>query len=275
MDFLELDPLLKAALREDLGRGDLTTEAILPDSGRRASARIVAKEELVLAGWPVFLRVFELLGDIEGKAYFLEGEKVGCTDIGRISGPAGALLKGERVALNFLQRLCGIATRTRELVELVSHTQARILDTRKTTPLLRNLEKYAVRIGGGYNHRFGLDDGILIKENHIALAGGLGQAYRACREKAPHLNRIEVEVENHDQLEEALLLGAEVVLLDNMTPDQVREAVALSQGRCLLEVSGGVNEGNIAAYAEAGVDLISLGALTHSSRAADISMLME
>jgi nicotinate-nucleotide pyrophosphorylase (carboxylating) len=275
MEFLELDPLLTAALREDLGHGDLTTEAILGDSDRPASARIIARQELVLAGWPVFMRVFQLLGEVEGEAHFREGENVGCTEIGRIGGPASILLKGERVGLNFLQRTCGIATRTRELVELVSHTQAKILDTRKTTPLLRSLEKYAVRVGGGHNHRFSLADGILIKENHIAMAGSLAGAYQACRERSPHLNRIEVEVENLQQLEEALSLGAEVVLLDNMTPGQVREAVAISQGRCLLEVSGGVTGANVVAYAEAGADLISLGALTHSSRAADISMLME
>ena len=278
MHFLALDPLLTAALQEDLGRRDVTTESILgsKQSSLPSQARLVARQKLVLAGWPVFQRVFQLLGELQSKVHFSEGEEVRAgQDIGLLWADGRVLLQAERVALNFLQRISGVATQTRRLVQRVAHTRARILDTRKTTPLWRSLEKYGVRIGGGYNHRLGLDDGVLIKENHITLAGGLKQAVRACRQQLGHLQKIEVEVKNLQQLAEAIDCKVEVVLLDNMEVKQVRGAVEMVRGACLLEVSGGVNEGNIVPYAETGIDFISLGRLTHSYAAVDVSLLIE
>lgn len=278
MDWLSLDPWLREALREDLGRGDLTTRAVLgtgPSPSGPAKARVVAREPFVLAGWPVFLRVFQLLGRVESEVLFQEGEQVAPGTIGTLQGDPGVLLQGERVALNFLQRLSGIATLTQRCVQQISHTGVRLLDTRKTTPLWRSLEKYAVRMGGGHNHRFGLDDGVLIKENHVTLAGGITAAVNRCRRSAGHLHKIEVEVRNLEEVQEALEAGAEVLLLDNMTPSQVRRVVELAKGKCLLEVSGGVREDNLLEYAETGVEFISLGRLTHSVRSADISLLVE
>ncbi len=279
MNFLNLDERLNDALREDLGRGDTTTDAVTRSAGLRsakASARVLAKESLVLAGWPILVRVFRLLGPIEEEVAFAEGDCVGANQtIGYVRGEPATLLKGERVSLNILQRMCGIATETREYVSRVSHTRAKILDTRKTTPLWRDLEKYSVRCGGGYSHRQGLDDGILIKENHSAVAGGITQAIRACREEGSHLHRIEVEVRDLNELREALAARADIVLLDNMSVDQVREAVGIIGGQAKIEVSGGIRKENVAAYAEAGVDFISLGALTHSYRSRDISILLD
>ena len=285
MDLLSLEPLLKAALQEDLGHGDLTTEAISKGSAGNSSgvsflARVEAREELVLAGWPVFRRVFQLLGKVQDEVNFSEGSEVGTVTIGVLRAENSVLLRGERVALNFLQRLCGVATTTRKYVDLVAHTPVKLLDTRKTTPLWRSLEKYAVRMGGGYNHRQGLDDGILIKENHLAVAGGIEAAVQACRNRESRnrkdrLQRIEVEVRTVRELEEAIGAGADSVLLDNMAVDDVQRAVQITKGRCLLEASGGINENNVVQYAQTGVDFISLGILTHSYRASDISMLLE
>ncbi|MFB3903603.1 MAG: carboxylating nicotinate-nucleotide diphosphorylase [Acidobacteriota bacterium] len=279
MNFLSLDERLNDALREDLGRGDITTDAILRSADSRSAgttARVVAKESLVLAGWPILVRVFRLLGSVEDEVAFKEGECVGKDQtLGYIRGEPATLLKGERVGLNILQRMCGIATQTREFVSRVAHTRAKILDTRKTTPLWRDLEKYAVRCGGGHSHRHGLDDGILIKENHSAVAGGIAKAIQACRDTGSHLHRIEVEVRDLNELREALSAQADIVLLDNMSVEQVRQAVALINGRAQIEVSGGIRQDNVAAYAEAGVDFISLGALTHSYRSRDISILLD
>ncbi len=279
MDFLSLDPLLRQALEEDLGHGDRTTEALLENIRRkslaRVKARLISRENLILAGWPVFLRVFQLLGEMHADAYFKDGDQVSSESIGKLRGDASVILVGERVALNFLQRMCGIATATRHYVNLVAGTSVKILDTRKTTPLLRRLEKYSVRVGGGHNHRMGLDDGILIKENHIAVAGGISQAIQACRHRSYPMHKIEVEVSNLQELEQAIEGRADAVLLDNMTVEEVRQAVRIANGGCLLEVSGGVSEKNITQYAEAGVDFISLGALTHSCRVPDISLLIE
>ncbi len=276
MDFLSLDPLLKQALEEDLGRGDLTTEAILERAGSsreeaiQAQAAVWAKEKLILAGWPVFLRVFQLMDEIEAEVYFEEGAQVDRgTTVGKLQGKAAVLLQGERVALNFLQRISGVATLTQKYVQLVAHTQAKILDTRKTTPLWRSLEKYAVRKGGGLNHRFGLYDGILLKENHVAIAGGIEAALDACRGPM----EVEIEVRNFEELSQAIDAGAERVLLDNMSPQEVQKAVEITKGRCVLEVSGGVHGGNVVEYAETGVDFISLGILTHSSSSVDFSVL--
>ena len=275
MDFLNLDPLIRSALQEDVGRGDLTTEAVAAVGDRTMVARVLAKEPLVVAGWPVFARVFSLLGDVAAESRVSEGAVFEGGVLGQLAGPASTLLTGERVALNFLQRCCGIASQTREWVNLVQAYPVRLLDTRKTTPLLRSLEKYAVRMGGGFNHRMGLDDAVLIKENHIRLAGGLSEAVVACRTRVSHLCKIEVEVQTLDQLEEALSLAVEIVMLDNFSPAQAREAVEKVGGRCLIEASGGITRENLLEYAPTGVDFISIGALTHSFRSSDISLLLD
>ena len=277
MNSLNLEPLIRLALQEDIGSGDITTEAVLEQSRQSDSmleAKVVAKETFTLAGWPVFLQVFQLLGPVDGESQTAEGDLVQPGRLGSIRARPSVLLQGERLALNFLQRMCGVATLTRKCVNLVAPTKVRILDTRKTTPLWRTLEKYAVRMGGGNNHRLGLYDGILIKDNHIVLSGGITQALEACRRRLNQLQKIEIEVTSLAELEEALEAGADVVLLDNMEPKTVAEAVTLAQGRCQLEVSGGVHEGNLLQYAQTGVDFISLGALTHSYRAVDISLVL-
>lgn len=260
------------ALREDLGTppGDLTTGAVVPGS-LRAEAELVAGREGVLAGLFVAAEVFRRVDPgVELVALAGEGERVppGRT-LARVGGPLRALLMAERVALNFLQRLSGVATLTRRYVDAVEGTPAVVLDTRKTTPGLRPLERYAVLAGGGVNHRYNLADSVLIKDNHVAAAGGVGEAVR--RAHAAGL-RVEVEVEDLEQLDEALAAGAEAVLLDNMTPARVAQAVRVTAGRAPLEVSGGVDLTTIADYARTGVDRISVGALTHSAPALDISM---
>ena len=278
MDFLSLDPLLRQALQEDLGRGDVTTEAILqsnPRADRVRTAQVLARRRMVLAGWPVFIRVFQLLGPVSGQARYGEGDWVEPGCLGTLEGSVSTLLKAERVGLNFLQRLCGIATQTRGCVDRVGSSRVRVLDTRKTTPLWRNLEKYAVRAGGGQNHRMGLDDGVLIKENHIAAAGGVRAAVEACRERSGHLQQIRVEVTNQEELDVALDAGVDVVLLDNMPVEEVRRSVAACAGRCLVEASGGITRQNLQAYAETGVDFISMGSLTHSVASSDISLMLD
>lgn len=277
MNWLKLDPLIREALNEDLGRGDVTTEAIIESIGGSVSvaARVMAKQPLILAGWPVFVRVFNTLGSIENETSHAEGSQAGPGLLGVLKGPAEVILSAERVALNLLQRCCGIATETRRLVEKVAHTKTQILDTRKTAPGWGILDKYAVRVGRGRNHRMGLDDGLLIKENHVALAGGVGAAVQAARRRANHLQKIELEVRNFEELELALQCRVDVILLDNMSPVEIRQAVERSAGRCVLEVSGGITESNLVDYAESGADFISLGALTHSVRACDISLLIE
>jgi nicotinate-nucleotide pyrophosphorylase (carboxylating) len=273
---LILEPLLRAALAEDVGSGDLTTLATVPAEAQ-ATATIVAKAAGVIAGLPVAARVFALTDpEVSFEAVVAEGATAERgTTVARLWGPARGILTGERVALNFLQHLSGIATRTAKLVELVAGTGARIVDTRKTVPGMRALAKYAVRVGGGQNHRHGLYDAILIKENHIAAAGGVGEAIRRARAAAPHTGRIEIEVESLDQLPEALDAGAEILLLDNMSPELMREAVRRIGGRALTEASGNVNEATVAAVAAAGVDLISVGSLTHSVTALDLSLRLE
>ncbi len=269
---------VNAALAEDLGRGDLTTRATVRP-GIMARGNFLAKQDMILAGLEVADAVFTSFNphfQIESTAS--DGEEVKAGRVfARVAGEAQMLLTAERTALNFLQRLSGIATVTRQYVNAIAGTQAKIVDTRKTTPGLRMLEKYAVTCGGGHNHRLGLDDGVLIKDNHIALAGSVTEAVRRAREAAGHLHKIEVEVATHDQLREALQAKADIVMLDNMTPDQVRQAVAIinehepQDRRTLTEASGGITLANVRAYAEAGVDLISIGALTHSAPAVDIS----
>src|SRR5262245_39538325 len=273
LDFQTLDSLISLALQEDVGFGDITTQAIV-DPALQALGELVAKQDFILAGWPVATRVFQQLSaQLSAESSMREGASLAKRSVfGTVQGPASVLLSGERVALNFLQRLSGIATLTRQFVEAVSGTRASILDTRKTTPGLRALEKYAVRMGGGRNHRFGLSDGVLIKENHIAAAGGIAEAVRRARVTIDHLKKIEVEVTSFEELNKALNAGADAILLDNMTPDQVRNAVEQARGRVPLEVSGGIHLGNVRQYAETGVEFISVGALTHSFRSVDISL---
>jgi len=279
----ELSPLLvedavRAALAEDLGRaGDITTQAIIPPHAT-ARALIAAREAGVIAGVPLAHAAFRLMdSSIVGfEAWLEDGATASPGDIiARLEGPARAILSAERVALNFLGRLSGVASLTAEYAKRIAHTKARVCDTRKTTPLLRAVEKYAVRCGGGANHRFGLDDAVLIKDNHIAVAGGVAESLRAARAHVGHLVKIEIEVDTLDQLREVLDEGADAVLLDNMSPDELRKAVALVAGRMVCEASGGVNLETIAAIAETGVDLISVGALTHSAPALDLGLDIE
>jgi nicotinate-nucleotide pyrophosphorylase (carboxylating) len=273
LDVKAVDAIVSIALQEDLGTGDLTTDAVVSPK-LKAYGDFVAKEDLVLAGWPVVVRTFlQLSSDIKVKSRFQDGDEVlKGSIVGCVEGPATCLLKGERIALNFLQRLSGIATLTRKFVSAVAGTKAVILDTRKTTPGLRILEKYAVCQGGGRNHRFGLFDGVLIKENHITASGSVKEAVRRARSRIDHLKRIEIEVTNLEELSLALEAGADVILLDNMDPSQAKLAVARVGRRVPLEVSGGIHLENVRDYALAGVDFISVGALTHSFKAADISL---
>jgi len=274
---LQYEPLLRAALDEDLGRaGDVTTLATIPPQAR-ATAVIAARESGVIAGLPLAAGAFRLVDPaISVTPLVADGAHVSPGDvIARIDGPAPGMLSAERVALNFLGRLSGVASLTARYAEKIAHTKARVCDTRKTTPLLRTLEKYAVRCGGGANHRFGLDDAVLIKDNHIAVAGGVAKALRAAKAYVGHLVKIEIEVDTLYQLREALQEGADAVLLDNMKPAQLAEAVALVKGRMICEASGGVTLETIATIAETGVDLISVGALTHSARVLDLGLDIE
>lgn len=269
--------VVKEALEEDVGPGDVTTAAVVPANAQlRASAR--ARSKLVVAGLPVFEAVFAALSDsVRVESCVVDGTRVepGAV-LARVSGPARPILTGERVALNFLQRLSGVATLTAEFVEAVRGTRATILDTRKTTPGLRALEKYAVRCGGGQNHRFGLFDAILIKDNHLAVLrearpNPIAAAVAAARAMYPNL-KIEVEADNLEQLEQAIEAGADMVLLDNMSVAELSAAVKLAAGRVKLEASGGVTLSNVRAIAETGVDFISIGAITHSAPAVDIGL---
>ncbi len=270
---LELRNMIERFLCEDIGAGDLTTNSIV-QADAVSHGYVISRESGVVAGLPLAKMVFQVLDPgIEFRALARDGDKIDRGMVlAEISGNARAILTGERLALNLLQHLSGIATRTARLVELAAGKKSRIVDTRKTTPGLRIIEKYAVRVGGGYNHRFGLFDAVLIKDNHIKIAGGITQAVDAARRGSPHTARIEVEVEDLAGVNEALAAGADIIMLDNMPAERMREAVGLIAGRALVEASGGVMEENIRAVAEAGVDLISVGALTHSVRSLDISL---
>ncbi|RII25201.1 MAG: nicotinate-nucleotide diphosphorylase (carboxylating) [Geobacter sp.] len=271
-----LDRIVENALQEDIHTGDITTLAVVPEP-RPARARLIAKEPMVLAGIDVAARVFHLLDSaVNFSPAFRDGDRLQSGDVlAEVEGDAAILLQGERVALNLLQRMSGVATLTARYVAAVEGTRARVVDTRKTTPGLRMLDKYAVRVGGGVNHRTGLYDGVLIKENHIAAAGGISEAVRRARAYIPHTMKIEVETESLAQVGEALAAQADIIMLDNMELDSMAEAVRLIAGRALVEASGGVNLETIRAIAGTGVDIISIGALTHSARAMDISMLLE
>lgn len=268
-----MDDLIRRALTEDIGTGDITTLSTIP-ADRQAKAVLVAKENGVICGLPVFARTYELL-DPTVTVHFLveEGQRIQKGDrLAEISGPARSVLTGERVALNFLQRLSAIATKTAWAVDQIQGSKAAIADTRKTTPGLRVLEKYAVRTGGGSNHRFNLADGILIKDNHIQAAGGITAAVTQARKQAPHTLKIEVEVENLAMVDEALACGADIIMLDNMDKAAIEAAVARIAGRAIVEISGNMGEKDLADLASTGIDLISIGALTHTVKALDISL---
>jgi nicotinate-nucleotide pyrophosphorylase (carboxylating) len=268
-----------AFLAEDLGRGDITTQATVTRNAR-ARGRFLAKEPMVVAGLEAAEAVFSTLdAQQQIEAFASDGEEVEAGKvIARTSGFADVLLAGERVALNLMQRLSGIATLTRRYVRAIEGTNAQIVDTRKTTPGLRMLEKYAVAAGGARNHRFGLDDGVLIKDNHIALSGGVAAAVERARETIGHLHKIEIEVSTEKDLREAIRSRADILLLDNLTPEETARMVGVARElapQVALESSGGITLDNVRAYAEAGVDLISIGALTHSARAMDISFKIQ
>jgi nicotinate-nucleotide pyrophosphorylase (carboxylating) len=271
---LLVEPIVRQALIEDLGRaGDITSDAIAP-ADRIAEIVMASRQEGVIAGLDAAALAFRLMDPaIRVTTIIADGEHVAPgAKVARIEGPARGMLSAERVALNFVSRLSGIASATARFVAAVAHTKARIVCTRKTTPLLRSLEKYAVRAGGGMNHRFGLDDAALIKDNHVAIAGGVAEAIRRVRDHVGHLTKIEVEVDTLAQLEEALAEGVDAVLLDNMSLDDLRLAVEMIDGRAISEASGRVSLETAAAIAETGVDLISVGWLTHSAPILDIGL---
>lgn len=273
MNTIGLDALLYAALEEDVGTGDITTESCIPaDAVSRGGFR--AKEDMVVCGLAVAQRVFALVDPTVVFTPLTEdGARAKKGDIlATVEGNSRSILTSERVSLNLMQRMCGIATRTAEAVAAVAGTKARIVDTRKSTPGLRVLEKYAVRVGGGGNHRFNLADGVLIKDNHIRAAGGITQAVEAVRKNAPHTLRIEVETETLSEVREALEAGADIIMLDNMDNDTMREAVGVIAGRAITEASGNMGDRDLRAVAQTGVDVISIGALTHSVRSSDISL---
>lgn len=269
----ETQEIVRAALAEDIGAGDITTEATIPVE-LSCDAIVVAKQKCVVCGLPVVQMLFQMVDpQVSIEALVSEGGRAKAhTEILRLRGKARSILTAERVALNFLQRLSGIATATRRLVEMVEGTRAQVLDTRKTTPLLRPLQKYAVRVGGGANHRMGLYDAVLIKGNHAKIVGSVAKAARLAREKLGPEAKIEAEVESADKVADVVRAGANTVLLDNMSPLEVRKAVAAVAGRARVEVSGGITEENIRAYADCGVDYISVGALTHSAPSIDMSL---
>ncbi len=270
---LNVDQLLLMALREDISSEDVTTNAVMRES-RTGCAQLICKQDGVIAGLDVFKRVFQLLDEtVCVTMYFKDGNSVKNGDLlADIKGDIRALLSGERTALNFLQRMSGIATYTRKVADLLKDSKTRLLDTRKTTPNMRIFEKYAVKVGGGYNHRYNLSDGILIKDNHIGAAGGVAKAIAMAKEYAPFVRKIEVEVENLTMLQEALDAGADIIMLDNMSIEDMEKAVEMVAGKAETECSGNVTKENIARLAKIGVDYISSGALTHSSPILDVSL---
>lgn len=268
-----VDSLILSALQEDMPHGDITTQAIFSES-RMAKARLLAKQEGIIAGLFVFQRVFELLDQkIQVERFVKDGDAVYAGQLAaEVRGDVRAILTGERTALNYLQRMSGIATHTRKILRLLEGSGITLLDTRKTTPNNRFFEKYAVKAGGGSNHRFSLSDGIMLKDNHIAAAGGVQKAVAAARANASFVHKIEVEVETLEMLKEALTAGADIIMLDNMDAETMKEAVRITAGRAKIECSGNVTAENIASLRNIGVDYISSGALTHSSPILDFSL---
>ncbi|HSV76493.1 MAG TPA: carboxylating nicotinate-nucleotide diphosphorylase, partial [Bacteroidales bacterium] len=267
------DKLIALAIAEDLGTGDITTNSVIPEESK-ISGQFIAREDGVVCGLGVLMRVFAIIDPLVVILPIVkDGQRVVSGQVlAQISGPARSILSGERVSLNFLQHLSGIATKTARIVESVEGTGVRILDTRKTIPGLRWLEKYAVRTGGGTNHRMNLSDGLLIKNNHIKAAGSITKAIEQARLNAPPTLKTEVEVENLEQVQEALTAGADIILLDNMNLDTMRQAVELINGNAVTEASGNMEQKNLADVAKTGVDMISIGGLTHSVKALDISL---
>ncbi len=270
---LNADELILLALKEDITSEDITTNSVMPHY-QLGEVELICKEDGVIAGLEVFKRVFELLDEKTEVTFTCkDGDKVTKGQkLGVIRGDIRVLLSGERTALNFLQRMSGIATYTRAISDLLKGSKTKLLDTRKTTPGMRIFEKYAVKVGGGYNHRYNLSDGILLKDNHIGAAGGVKEAIRMAKEYAPFVRKIEIEVENLDMLREALEAGADIIMLDNMSVEDMREAVRLTAGKAETECSGNVTKENVAKLVDIGVDYISSGALTHSSPILDLSL---
>ena len=272
MNYLVVDKIIKDALIEDTPNEDITTNSIV-DEKSNSTVELLCKEEGIVAGLEIFKRVFDILGNVEVELYKCDGDKVYPKDkVGFLKGNTRNLLLGERIALNLLQRMSGIATLTNKFVEEINHTNTKLLDTRKTTPNLRILEKYSVKIGGGCNHRFNLSDGVMLKDNHISAAGGIKNAVKLARKNSSFVRKIEVETENIEMVKEALEAGADIIMLDNMKLDLAKEAVNLINKRALTEFSGNVELSNIREIAEIGVDYISVGALTHSAKILDFSM---
>ena len=270
---LNADPLILSALQEDITSEDITTNSVMPHY-QLGEVELICKEDGVIAGLDVFKRVFTLLDESTEVTFTCkDGDRVRKGErLGVVRGDIRVLLSGERTALNFLQRMSGIATYTRKIADLLKGTKTKLLDTRKTTPNMRVFEKYAVKVGGGYNHRYNLSDGILLKDNHIGAAGGVKEAVQMAKEYAPFVRKIEIEVENLDMLREALEAGADIIMLDNMSVEDMREAVKLCAGKAETECSGNVTKENVAKLVDIGVDYISSGALTHSSPILDLSL---
>lgn len=267
-----IDKYILAALREDMTSGDITTDSILKDE--KAEVNLIAKDKGILAGLDVFKRVFEILDeDVTFEFYFSDGDEVNNKDlVGKIRGRAKSILEGERTALNFLQRMSGIATYTKKMVDALDSEHVKILDTRKTTPNMRIFEKYAVTLGGGYNHRYNLSDGIMLKDNHIDAAGGIREAVEKVRSLNPFVKKIEVEVENFDQVREAMEAKADIIMLDNMDIEEIREACKIINKKAIIECSGNVSLENINSYKDLDIDYISSGAITYSAGVLDLSM---
>ena len=270
---MNADELILQALREDITSEDITTNSVMPHY-QAGEVDLICKQDGVIAGLEVFKRVFELLDPATEVTFTCkDGDTVKKGDkIGLVRGDIRVLLSGERTALNYLQRMSGIATYTREIADLLKGTKTKLLDTRKTTPNMRIFEKYSVKVGGGYNHRYNLSDGILLKDNHIGAAGGVKEAVRMAKEYAPFVRKIEIEVENLDMLKEALEAGADIIMLDNMCVEDMKTAVELCRGKAETECSGNVTRENVARLVDIGVDYISSGALTHSSPILDLSL---
>lgn len=270
---MNADEMILSALREDITSEDITTNSVMPDYCL-GEVELICKQEGIIAGLGVFKRVFELLDKETEVTFFAkDGDKVENGQLlGKVKGDIRVLLSGERTALNYLQRMSGIATYTRTIADLLEGTSTKLLDTRKTTPNMRVFEKYAVKVGGGYNHRFNLSDGVLLKDNHIGAAGSVKEAVKKAKEYAPFVRKIEVEVESLEMLKEALEAGADIIMLDNMSVEDMKEAVRLCNGKAETECSGNVTKENVARLTDIGVDYISSGALTHSSPILDLSL---
>ena len=270
---MQADKLIRMALQEDITSEDVSTNAVMR-SAVKGTVDLIAKEDGIIAGLDVYVRVLQILDEkTEISFNFKDGEAVKKGDLlGTVTGDIRVLLSGERVALNYLQRMSGIATYTKQVSKLLEGSKVTLLDTRKTTPNCRVFEKYAVRIGGGCNHRYNLSDGVLLKDNHIGAAGSVAKAVAMAKEYAPFVRKIEIEVETMEQVKEAVEAGADIIMLDNMTPEMMKEAVELIAGRAQTECSGNITKENIAKILETGVDFVSSGALTHSAPILDISM---